>query len=159
MHEPVKQRLEEYLDGGEVPEIEEHLRNCQPCREEVEAMRAQSLLFRALRPPRSVEPEPAFYTRLIHRIETQSVPSVWSLFGESLFAKRLVYASAMLVFLLGTAFISSTSSDDGLPAGTPEVILAGHAAPEPVSMEDQQRDREVILANLASWGDSDQDYQ
>lgn len=162
MHESVKESLEEYLRGGAHPETDEHLRSCESCRIEVEAMRAQSLLFKSLKAPANIELDPGFYARVMNRVETQARPSVWSLFGESLFAKRLVYASATFMVLLGSYLASAPPVDDGLVAGTPEVILAGQQLPEPVSM-DPQKDRDVILVNLASWGgDGDtyaQDYQ
>jgi hypothetical protein len=165
MHESVKGSLEEYLRGAHLPETQEHLRGCDSCRGEVEAMRVQSRLFESLKAPVGLESDPAFYARLMNRIETQARPSVWSLFGESLFAKRLVYASAMFLVLLGSYLASAPAMDQGLVAGTPEFILAGQHAPEPVSM-DLQKDREVILANLATWGsdsgagsDFEQEYQ
>jgi hypothetical protein len=114
-------------------------------------MRVQSRLFQSLKAPANLEPDPGFYARVMNRVETQVRPSVWSLFGESLFAKRLVYASAMFLVLLGSFLASAPAVDDELTAGTPEVILAGQQLPEPVSM-DPQKDRDVILVNLASWG-------
>ena len=121
-------------------------------------MRAQSRLFQSLKAPANLEIDAGFYARVINRVETQARPSVWSLFGESLFAKRLVYASATFLVLLGSFLASAPAIDDELVAGTPEVILAGQQLPEPVSM-DPQKDRDVILVNLASWGgEGDRDY-
>jgi predicted anti-sigma-YlaC factor YlaD len=61
MHDSVKLRLEEYLESGvPLPEIEDHLRNCDGCREEAEAMRQQARLFQALRAPANLEPGPGF---------------------------------------------------------------------------------------------------
>ena len=162
MHESIKEGLEDYLRGGAYPKTEEHLRSCENCRSEVEAMRAQSRLFQSLKAPANLEIDPGFYARVMNRVETQARPSVWSLFGESLFAKRLVYASATFLVLFSSYLASSPASDDGLVAGSPEVILAGQQLPQPVSM-DPQKDRDVILVNLASWGGEGgseaQDYQ
>lgn len=158
MHEPVKERLEEYLHGSPPSlEVEEHLRNCPGCREEVEAMRMQTLLLRDFKSSREVEPAAGFYGRVMGRIDSQPRPSAWTLFGESLFAQRLAYASAAFLILLGSFFISSTETAEAYAASDPEAILAGHEAPEPVSMEDPQRDREAILVNLATY--EQQDYQ
>jgi hypothetical protein len=115
-------------------------------------MRAQSLLFRTLKAPVEVEPPAGFYARVMNRIETQNRPSVWSLFADSLFAKRLVYASAMFLLLLGSVLVSSTPEDTYAVTG-PEAILAGQELPEPVTM-DPGRDRDVVLVNLATWSDS-----
>jgi hypothetical protein len=157
MHEPIVGRLEEYLDGGgPFADVEEHLKNCASCRKEVEIVRMQSALFRSLRTAGDVEPAAGFYARVVNRIETQTKPSAWSLFGESLFAKRLAYASAMFVVLLSTVFFSSGNPEESFAVSAPEMILAGEEHPEPVSMENPQRDRDVILVNLATYR---QDYQ
>jgi anti-sigma factor RsiW len=152
MHEPVVQRLEEYLDGdGPFPEVEEHLSKCRDCKDELAAMRAQSaLLRRAFKA--EADPNPAFYTRVMHRIETQARPSVWSLFGESMFAKRLAYASATVLVLVGVVFMSAPDSDQTAAFGDPEVILAGDERYTPVSMDtDTDRDRQVVLVNLTTY--------
>lgn len=154
MHEPVVRHLEEYLIGdGPYPQVEEHLSKCADCRNEVEAMRSQAALFRVFRT--DVEPGAGFYARVMNRIETQARPSVWSLFGESMFAKRLAYASATFLVLAGVVIVSSNQSDQLAAFGDPEVILAGDERYTPVSM-DPQRDREVILVNLATY---QQDYR
>ena len=130
-------------------------------------MQEQSSLFHALAAPPEAGPGPAFYARVMNRIEAQARPSIWNLFGESLFARRLMYASATLLVLLSSYMMSSgPAQEEQLAAGAPEVILAGYTLPEPVSM-DKQRDREVVLVNLATWGggsesssaSSEQEYQ
>ena len=72
MHQPVTGHLEEYLHGGgPFPDVEEHLNKCVECREELDAMRAQSaMLRRALRA--EVEPSGGFYARVMNRIESQA---------------------------------------------------------------------------------------
>ena len=154
MHEPVISRLEEYLDGdGPFPEVEEHLSKCAGCKHELDAMRAQTLLLRrAFRT--EMEPDAGFYARVMNRIETQAKPSVWSLFAESMFAKRLAYASATFLVLVGVVFISATEPDQPLASSDPHMILAGDQQYTPVSME-TEHDREVVLVNLATY----QDYQ
>jgi len=160
MHEPVKSRLEEYLDGGgPFPDVEAHLRNCGGCRSEVEAMRVQALLLRSLRPPRKPELEvrPDFYAKVMDRIESQARPSMWVLFGESLFARRLAYASAAFLMLLGTFLISSTTDPQlSVAASSPEVILAGHSDEMAPVTDVQPSHRGAVLVNLASYN---QDFQ
>jgi len=159
MHQPVIDRLEEYLDGnGPFPEVEEHLSKCASCRQDLAAMQEQTALFRrAFRA--DVEPDGAFYARVMNRIETQARPSVWSLFGESMFAKRLAYASATFLVLGGGVFVSANEPDEPLATSDPHMILAGDQRYTPVSMDnvsvDVERDREVVLANLATY----QEYQ
>lgn len=161
MHDSVKFGLENYLHSGVLtPEMQIHMRDCRNCREELEMMRTQAGLFRTLKAPTEMDPGGAFYARVMNRIDKEVKPSVWSLFGESQFASRLGYASAMFLMLLGTYLISAQPEDEAAD-GTPEVILAGEV-PEPVTM-DPQKDRPVIFANLASWGaggaEESQDFQ
>jgi predicted anti-sigma-YlaC factor YlaD len=134
--------------------VEEHLKNCANCRKELEAMQLHSSLFQSLRT--DVDPAAGFYARVMNRVETQARPSVWSLFGESAFATRLGYASAMLLVALGTVLVTSTVAEEPLAVAAPERILAGESDPMPVTMEDQQQDRDVVLVNLATYR---QDYQ
>jgi anti-sigma factor RsiW len=160
MHEPVIRRLEEYLDGGgPFQEVEEHLTKCGNCKEELAAMRAQSaMLRRAFKA--DAEPDVAFYARVMSRIETQARPSVWSLFGESMFAKRLAYASATFLVLVGVVFMSAVPEQDlGVAFSDPGTILAGDERYTPVSMDtDTDRDRQVVLVNLTTY-EQPQEFQ
>ncbi len=152
MHEPVIRHLEEFLCGsGPFAEVEEHLKNCANCRIELEAMQRQSSLFQSLRVPREVEQSAGFYARVMTRVETQARPSPWSLFGESIFAKRLAYASAMFLVLLGSVLVTSSEPEE--LAAAPERIFAGEAHPTPVTMENPQQDRDVVLVTLATHQD------
>lgn len=152
MHEPVIGRLEEYLGGnGPIAEVEEHLKSCAECRREVEGMKLQSALFQSLRAPREIDPPPAFYARVMQQIEIQAKPSVWSVFGESIFAKRLAYASATALLLMGSLLYTSSTEQTPLAAEAPEYILAGEVNPTPVSMDDAERGRDVVLATLATY--------
>ena len=124
MHEPVIQRLEEYLDGGgPFPEVEEHLRKCTGCKEELDAMRAQSALFRhAFRS--EVEPDPGFYARVMNRIEPRPSlrsgacsanlcsPGVWRMLPPRSWC------------LWGLLFVSSTEPDAAVCLRRSAAILA-----------------------------------
>jgi anti-sigma factor RsiW len=159
MHQPVTGHLEEYLHGGgPFPDVEDHLKKCVECREEVEAMRAQSAMIRRVLRA-DAEPRAGFYAKVMNRIESQARPSVWSLFGESMFAKRLAYASATFLVLVGVVFMSSNQPAQPLASSDPEMILAGEERYTPVTMDDGPRDREVVLVNLATYQQTQQDYQ
>ena len=54
-----------------------------------------------------MEPRPGFYARVLDRIEAQGPGSVWALFFDSLFARRIAMASLALALLLGVYVISS----------------------------------------------------
>ena len=113
-------------------------------------MKQQAELFLALKSTQEIVPDAAFYARLMTRIETQAKPSIWNIFGESTFAKRLAYGSLTFVVLLGTYFISSTAVDPELANSSPEMLMSN----DPHSTEvgaDPQRDREAILVNLATF--------
>lgn len=150
MHEPVVQRLEEIL--REEPAgmaAEAHLRDCPACRAEVSAMKMHSRLFRALQCPPEIEPAPGFYARVVNRIETQASPSIWNVFGESLFARRLAYASLTFVALLGTYLISSSGRERPVLINSPEATLA--AEDRTISNTDPDRDRAATLVTLATY--------
>jgi len=151
MHEPVKGRIEDYLQGRTPPpEVDEHLRQCGSCRSELAAMKRQAEILRSLKSQREVEPSAGFYARVLQRIESQPLPSIWSLFGESIFAKRLAYAAMTFLVLLGTYFVSSTEPQQPLASSAPEAIMAVDDASPSMGM-DQQKDREAILVNLATY--------
>jgi len=154
MHDPVKDHLEDYLHGREIPEVDEHIRACESCRVQLQGMQAQALSLRALRAPGQTEPDPGFYSRVMNRIENQTRPSVWSLFGDSLFARRLVYASAGFILLLGAALVSpGPEKQETIASSTPEVILAGDQAPPAITVDPGERG--TVLVSLATY----QDYQ
>ena len=114
-------------------------------------MKAQSRLFRSLQCPADAEPAPGFYGRVINRIEAQTAPSIWSLFSESLFAKRLAYASMTFVALLGTYFISSIGRDQRVTINSPEATLAADDDQRTISNTDPDRDRAATLFTLATY--------
>jgi len=159
MHEPVKGRLEEYLDGeGPYPDVEAHLSNCETCRKELDGMLALRRDLRVLRPSKVVEPPANFYSAVLNRIESQGRPSAWALFAESLFARRLAYASTAFIVLLGTFLVSSaTDPAQSVAASAPTVILAGDIDDTPPPIEVQPEGRGVVLVNLASY--QQQDFQ
>ena len=150
MHEPLKGRIEDYLDGAHLPDVEQHLAHCQSCNAEAAEMKKQSELFSLLKATEEIVPDAAFYARLMNRIETQAKPSIWNIFGESVFAKRLAYASLTFVVLLGTYFVSSTAYDQPLANSSPEMLMSDDPQPTEVGI-DPQKDREAILVNLATF--------
>jgi predicted anti-sigma-YlaC factor YlaD len=151
MHEPLKGRIEDYLHGGDhLPDVEQHLAHCQSCSAEASQMKKQVEMLRLLKSPGEIVPDAAFYARLMNRIETQAKPSIWNIFGESIFAKRLAYASITFVVLLGTYFVSSTTNDQQLANSSPEMLMSIDPHPMEVGV-DPQKDREAILVNLTTY--------
>jgi hypothetical protein len=117
-------------------------------------MRRQAEFIQGLRPAGEAEPSPGFYARVLDRIELQRVPSIWELFLEPVFGRRLVYASVTLALILGTLVVTSGTRPTATPAYSnyysPEAILAA----EPVSQymgDDIEHDRSVVFVNLATY--------
>ncbi|HEV8415000.1 MAG TPA: hypothetical protein VGQ49_15505 [Bryobacteraceae bacterium] len=111
MHRIIRDHLEQVLAGhssfSEHP-AGKHLAECEECREAVAAMREQAALLQNLRTPAvEAEPRPGFYARVLERIEAQTSRSVYELFFDSLFARRIAMASLALALLLGVYVISS----------------------------------------------------
>jgi anti-sigma factor RsiW len=154
MHQPVRDNLEEYLRGVSgrfqkplPPDVENHLEACGECRTELSEFESHTMALRALRTPDDAEPRPGFYARVMQRIdEARASSSVWSVFLEPLFAKRLALASAALVVLLGTFWISTESRDSGVsPAVTVQTAVdLDNTTPQ---------ERDAVLAKLVSFGD------
>ena len=117
-------------------------------------MTEHSVLLRSLRLNEDVEPVAGFYARVMNRIETQAVPSIWTVFGESPFARRLAFASMAFVLVLSAGFLANPPGEVFAPGGSPEVIIAEQQEEAESSLgNDQQKDREAILVQLATYSD------
>ena len=152
MHQPIRERLEEYLSGMDEAsrrEFEGLLANDESSRREVEEMREQAALLQVLRAEEAEEPAPGFYARVLDRIESQRPVSVWEALLEPVFSRRLAYVSLALLLALGTLTVSAVRMPE-VAAASPEVIL-GEEPISPALGRDQQRDRTVVLVNLATY--------
>jgi anti-sigma factor RsiW len=154
MHEPVKAHIEEYLAGSDsLPrQFTAHLDVCLACRQELAELRMQSALLHVLRTPAELDPRPGFYARVIERIDTQRQSSIWSLFLEPAFGRRLAMASAVLAVLMGLYLVSSEPSGPYFAQRpTHTVILPGEDDVAPVLGAGPEQDRGAILVNLATY--------
>src|SRR5689334_15392747 len=122
MHRIIRDHLEQVL--GERPPAPEHpagkhLAECGECRDEVAAMREQAAMLRQWRVTNgeTVEPRPGFYARVLGRIEAQRPISVFTLFFDSLFGRRIAMASLALALLLGVYVVSSEQMEEPQIAG------------------------------------------
>jgi hypothetical protein len=164
MHQPMQDGLEDYLSGKAAPErlraFHAHLAECAECRGMVGAFEIHSRMMQALRPPEpgeagGLQPGAGFYARVMERIENQQGFSIWSLFLEPVFGKRLALAS-LAVFVLLTSFALSTANPKPVIAGSDgvSVILEeGNRMYPPASGVDERADRDIVLTRLASYGD------
>jgi hypothetical protein len=157
MHRPIKDHLEEFLQGScereLLDEFEAHMEQCDECFQQVQQMRELSHSVRVLHTPDVIAPPPGFYGRVMARIESQPRPTVWSLLLDPLFGRRLVYATASLLLLFGTYLVSSESSESLVASNSgPEVILATQEQAQPVHQTaDPQSQRDAMLVNLATY--------
>lgn len=153
MHEPVVDGLEEYLAGRaagkHLAAIEGHLAVCEPCRRAIEEMRSHQLLIRELRGPAEVGPAPGFYARVRMRIDARRADSIWSIFLQPAFSRRLSFASLALLLVLSVAAWQG-AAEPVMGEGNPIAVFALEM-PEAPGL-DPGHDRAVVLTHLVASG-------
>lgn len=160
MHRVIRDHLEAVLAETDHPvsaagggPAKLHLEQCAECRGEIEAMREHARLLRGMRGPQ-MEPRAGFYARVMERIENQGPASIWYVFSESPFARRIAFASMALAMAIGVYLYSSAPQ---------ETLMAQPAAPfisTTLPGEDQPGldltqpggpDRNAVLVNLVTY--------
>jgi hypothetical protein len=133
--------------------MEAHLSSCGECASELELIEKQTLALRALRSPEGLEPRSGFYARVMQRIEdARAANSVWSVFLEPVFAKRLVYASITMVLLLSTYMIATEPGDQGAYHAPATVSAPGpQMASDDADSTATPQERDAVLVNLAAY--------
>jgi hypothetical protein len=132
-------------------------------------MREQANLLRELRAPADLEsePKPGFYARVLQRIEAEGPVSIWNLFIESTFGRRIAMASLALALLLGVYVVSSErEAQDPIIAAQPAPAASertlvmggviGEDAPGRVITQmdefaDGQASADAVLSNLVTY--------
>jgi hypothetical protein len=161
MHREIENHIEDVLAGSEP----EHLSQCEECRTEIRGMQEQTALIRELRVPQGFadEPRPGFYARVMERIEAEGPISIWNLFIESAFGRRIAVASLALALLVGVYLVTSErSAEDPMIAAqesqvtADQIVVAGEDAPARVlSQVDQSSagpsSQDAVLANLVTY--------
>jgi anti-sigma factor RsiW len=138
MHAVVMDSLEEYLSGTLEPAVERsveaHLSTCRACREELSGIEDVSQLFVALRAEEEVAASPGFFSGVLQQVaqqaEAQRPAASWSsLFGlDFVFGRRLVFASLMMLAVLGTYLVSREVDDPAVPPSA-EAVMAQQESP------------------------------
>ncbi len=158
MHREIRDHIENVLAGSQP----EHLAGCEECRSEVQGMQEHTALLRELRAPESfvAEPRAGFYARVMERIEAEGPISIWNLFIESAFGRRIAVASMALAILLGVYLVTSErSAEDPMVAGQEaqqQLIVVGEDGPARVITQmDQssagQSSQDAVLADLVTY--------
>ena len=165
MHELVRNNLEDYLSGRLKPdrlaEFRKHIAECRACREQVACFEAQSALFRSLRVEQEeLAPAPGFYARVMDRIEAQRSESLWSVFLQPIFARRVMYASLALFLVVGSSVLWTSESHEALSNdANPVGLIAGYGphaqqvadpdAAKDAVMDEVMADRPAYLVNVS----------
>jgi len=156
MHRMIRDHLEEVLREPKIEEsdsqVVSHMRVCEECGAEVEAMRAQARMLRALRA--EAEPRPGFYARVIDRIEKQGATSIWNAFSDSPFGRRIAAASLALMLLAGIFLYTSDKAEQTAQAPNVQFIsgeLPGEDQPGLVLTQSGAPDRDAVLVNLVTY--------
>jgi anti-sigma factor RsiW len=159
MHREIRDHIENVLAGSEP----EHLAGCEECRSEVQGMQEHTALLRELRAPESfvAEPRAGFYARVMERIEAEGPISIWNLFIESAFGRRIAVASMALAILLGVYLVTSErSAEDPMVAVQqvqlqPLVVVGEDGPARIITQMDQspagQSSEDAVLADLVSY--------
>ena len=155
MHQPIRDNLEDYLKGSarKIPqEFHTHLESCRECASELGLLQSQAEMLRSLQLSAELDPRAGFYSRVMDKIDQQGRSSVWSVLLQPHFGRRLAMASAVLVMLLGTYFVTTEAVEPELVSS--DVIFTGAPAPAAAEAPDslqQQRQRDAVLVNLAAY--------
>lgn len=153
MHRLIQDHIEQILAGSAPAMVEDHLKACEDCRATVASMREQGGMLRdTLKAPREFEPRPGFYARVMERIEAEGPVSIWNLFFESPFGRRIAVASLALAVLLGTYLVSSEENRPFNSASQHEQFLPGEDQPGLVLAQDGQPSQDAVLVNLVTYG-------
>jgi len=156
MHQPIRDNLEEYLKGSarKVPqEFQAHLETCEECTSQLRLHQAHAAMLWSLQSNGDIEPRAGFYARVMDRIEMDGRSSIWAVLLQPNFGRRIAMASAVLVVLLGTYFVTAESSEPIAPS-TPEAAFSSAPAEQASFEQDslqQQRQRDAVLVNLAAY--------
>jgi hypothetical protein len=170
MHVSIRENLEEYLKdpAGKIPrEFHAHIEACEDCATELRLLEAQAGMLRSLQTEREIEPRAGFYGRVMERIEDQRRASIWAVFLEPAFGRRLAWTSAAAVLALGTYLVTTELAEPQI-AEAPSAIAVSLPSPQvsarptetsaaateasvPADNARQQRKRNAVLVNLASF--------
>lgn len=88
-----------------------------------------------------------FYARVLQRIEERGDRSIWSVFIDSPFGRRLAYASLTIAIVLGSYVVTQESRDGHLRGANMMAQEMHYDAPV---VGDQSQQRDAVLENFAT---------
>jgi predicted anti-sigma-YlaC factor YlaD len=151
MHRVIQEHLEEVLAEATPAPAAAHLAECSECREEIAGMRQQASALRAFRLDEdAVAPRPGFYARVMERIEAQRPISIWQLFFDSAFGRRVAMASMGLALFFGVYLISSERYSDQ-PRTTVVIGMSDEDQPGMTLAQTGLPDKDTVLVNLVTY--------
>ena len=153
MDEFVKDHLEEYLAGSASAEVKAEVES--RLGPDANALESLSAGIRTLRAPETPELTPGFYARVLERIEARR-GSAWYAVFESVFARRMAFASFALVVLLGGLLLSREPAESPeVFASTPVIVNEDGIAPvlNGGLSEIHQGNADAVLVNLAAYSE------
>ena len=151
MHRLIRDHLEQVLAQSTPEPAGTHLDECADCREQVVTLREQAALLKSWKATEEVESRPGFYARVMERIEAQGAVSIWNLFFESPFGRRIAVASMALALLLSVYLVTSERAAEppGI-ASQPVQMIPGEDQPGLV-LTGGAPDRDSVLVNLVTY--------
>src|ERR1039457_5806380 len=130
MHAVIVNDLEQYLSGRLPPSaldrFQAHLATCGKCRREVDEIQESIRLLASLKPAGVVDHPPSFVAQVMQTVAERLAPSFLSAFGDFAFGRRAVFASFLILAVLGTLLVSREEAYEPNPT-TPEAVCVNAA--------------------------------
>jgi hypothetical protein len=165
MHRLIRDHLEEVLTGEDLQPDHpagKHLAACEECRSEIAQMRGHGDLLRAWQTSAEVDVHPGFYARVMERIEAHGPVSIWELFFDSVFGRRIAIASLALALLLGGYLVGTERMPDQDAVASrdvqslPDLNDSNRMIPASMSTDSDALlasapDQDAVLVNLVTY--------
>ncbi len=151
MHRVIRDNLEQVLADSPLTgiAIKHHLDKCDECRGQIVQMREHAQMLRALRSTQDIEPRPGFYARVMERIEAEGPASIWHVFSESPFGRRIAVASMALALSIGVYMFTAEQPD---ATATHQIEIAGGEDQPGIDLTNTGApDRDAVLVNLVTY--------
>jgi len=133
MHAVIIDDLEQFLSGrlraSALDRFRAHLESCGRCRREVHEMQQAKNLFASLKTDEALEPSPGFAGQVMENVTAQPAPSIWSIFGDFAFERRVAFASLLTMAVLGTVLVAREQAYEPAPPTPAAVMAADRGSP------------------------------